>query len=186
MPILLHIDGSLVVYRPQGSNFLALVQAELGDAGTPADGFDSAINAVMALFPSTDQGLADLDATLGDLDTANAAFPDWHTLCKTLRCPTKTGGTGLPPILSLPCSFPDFTQGVPMIQNFAENLQLVSPTPLILPGLPAPPGAPPPAPTEPPIVCVPAPGPAPTPTPTPTPTPPPQPECPEGWACVAG
>src|SRR5215471_20272931 len=104
--ILPPIDQSLVSYTPGQPEFLNLVSQTVGNAADTSDGFDAAVNAVMALFPDADQAIADIDATLGDIQTASAAFPDWSSICKHFHCPPNLPGHGMPPIPSLPCDFP--------------------------------------------------------------------------------
>jgi hypothetical protein len=172
-PILAPIDNSLVSYTPGQPEFLQLVTDTLGNVGTPSDGFDSAINAIMALMPGTDAAMAALDAPLYDMGNAVAEFDALDT-----TAPFADWIGALPPLGALPSApSPAGVGGV------------------TLPALPPPPGTAPPAPPPqicvpaPPQVCVPAPSPpAPAPLPpppVPTPTPKPGP-CPQGWSFVAG
>jgi len=162
--ILGYIDGSLVGYTSAGSDFLALVQETLGNAGDTSDGWDADMAAVLSLFPTTDAGVSALDLTFNELAGAVDVFNSLDTTSPFL----------------------DFPAQLPALSLLPGAGQLAQVAPVSLPGLPPPPGSQPPAP--PPVTCIPAPQPTPAP---PTPAPPPQlppaqPPCPQGWAFVSG
>lgn len=159
--ILAPIDNSLVVYTPTGSNFVGLLQSEMGNVGTSADGWDAAINAIIQSFPGQDTAITNLDTTAGAIATAIDNFNGIDTSAPFDPFP------GPPPNLTLQVRAPTVSApGAPTLPGL-PGAPTQAPT-VCLPTTPTPaPGWPPKFPTR---------GPRPVPVPITLPSPP----CPAG------
>src|ERR1700758_2655008 len=130
-PILPLIDQTLVSFTGTGPEFQKLVADTLGNAADSTDGFDAALNSIMALFDATDTAMNALDPVLFLVGSAVDAFN----------------------AIDVGSSFVDAIAAVPTLTDALNSAKLQAPAGITLPALPSPPGVPPQA--TPPTVCVP-------------------------------